>query len=380
MASPLKKKAGSSVDPSSLNHNNIAYKYAGVRSRHKISLPRRIVIGEQQAIRRYPGEIREIKHGVDGAVYAEDLEKEEALMRESLGMSQEISKENLLHEADFLKIDQSKLPLDIFDNLEFASADKSPREWLSICKLGFTPFYSSGEWSWAKVIIHKYNEDTNDYHVQFSPNGSYKNVSRLNLRFEAENEAAFNARRAFANDARDEAKKILRLDHFIHQQPTEATRAIRQVSLHKIHERIIDGLAVGIPFPEPGSALGFLLSNLTKELIRWYTRTMKKTVLFAQLSDAPRFRKEAAVLRYKQLELPSLPPKSRVPYSAKVACASFPFHERRNKIAAAHCSSIKEVLNVYKWLQERWEKKFQHYSFMDIKLTGLCLFHHYPIS
>lgn len=198
------------LDPSSLDHNNIAIKYAGKGPLGKIPLPAKIVMREQP-MRPFPGQIREVKHGVTGAVYAEDLDREEALMKASLDMKDEISKEDLMHEADFLKIDQSKLPLEIFDNLEYEALDKSPDQWLALSKRGYTPFYEMGEWSWKAVLILGYDEKQSEYQIQFYPDGKKKNVNRLNLRFEEEDEENFHARRNFATTAREYAKKVLQL-------------------------------------------------------------------------------------------------------------------------------------------------------------------------
>lgn len=100
---------------------------------------------------------------------------------------------------------------------------------------------------------------------------------------------------------------------------------------------------------------------------------MKKTVLFAQISGVPRFIRETTVNRYKQLELPPIPTKPLVPYFGKVACPEYSFTERKSRIASLHCSSNKDVLSVYKWLQDRWNKKFQFYTFMDVKLSNVDL-------
>ena len=80
MASSSPNKGSQATDPSSLDHTNVAIKYRARRTRLKHALPRRIVLKESP-VRPYPGEIREIKRGVEGAVYAEDLELEAALLR-----------------------------------------------------------------------------------------------------------------------------------------------------------------------------------------------------------------------------------------------------------------------------------------------------------
>lgn len=372
MASSSPNKGSQATDPSSLDHTNVAIKYRARKTRLKHALPRRIVLKESP-VRPYPGEIREIKRGVEGAVYAEDLEREEALLRSQEAEEAEVSKEDLMLSTDFLRIDQSKLPLEMFDNLELAARDRTPEDWLRCGCRGLTPFYEQGEWTWREVVVLDNDSNNNEFLVQFYPDGSKKSVTRLNLLFADEDEVVFRARRDFAQSARNEAKQILRQDHFINQQPKEAIRAIQQVSLRRIHERIIDGLSVSIPFPEEGTTLGALLSDVTKEMIRWYSRTMKKTVLFAELSDNPRYRKDATVKRYQQLELPPVPPKPRVRYQGKVPCPDYPFAERRSRVATTHFSSTKEVLNVFKWLYDRWVKRFQSYAFMDWSLTHLSL-------
>lgn len=63
-------------------------------------------------------------------------------------------------------------------------------------------------------------------------------------------------------------------------------RAIQKKNIKSIHERVIDGLPVWMPFPETGTPLGNLLRSLTADTIQWYTRTSKKTVLISKLTNA----------------------------------------------------------------------------------------------
>eukprot|EP01042_Synura_sphagnicola_P000104 gene104-103_t len=163
----------------------------------------------------------------------------------------------------------------------------------------------------------------------------------------------------------------MRLDHFILQQPKEEVRAIRQESLRSIHERIIDGLPKEVPFPDQGTPLGALLRNLTGDLIRWYSRTMKKAVLLEKLTGVKKDPK--TTLRYQQLELPAIPPRPPVPQIGKVPCPVYPYFDRRQRIAQVHFSYQKEVLNVYKWIHEKWASTFQYYCFMDVKLDDFAL-------
>ena len=101
------------------------------------------------------------------------------------------------------------------------------------------------------------NPSTNMYKVKFIPDGIEKFVHRLNLQFNDEKTELFLERRRVAELARSEAKQIMRLDHFINQQPKEDIRVIRQKSIRNIHEKVLLGLASTIPFPDEGRWLHY---------------------------------------------------------------------------------------------------------------------------
>ena len=83
------------------------------------------------------------------------------------------------------------------------------------------------------------------FQVQYIPDGITKGVTRLNLQFDKEDAKLFKQRREVAEN--DEAKQIMRLDHFITMQPKEHIRVIRQQGIQKIHERVIEGWP-NVPF------------------------------------------------------------------------------------------------------------------------------------
>ena len=56
-------------------------------------------------------------------------------------------------DPDYLKIDQSKLPLEIFDNIEFEQADLPPSEWLASRSNGKAPYFINGKWLWRPVEV-----------------------------------------------------------------------------------------------------------------------------------------------------------------------------------------------------------------------------------
>jgi dynein heavy chain len=352
-----------------LDHNNMSRTLKA----NNHAPPRLMKTTKTPPVKTYPGDIVEENKGyIIGAVYAEDLEKEEEEIRRNAAAQLELTSEDLLRDPDFLKIDQSKLPLEIFDNIELESLDKTAEEWYATGREGKTPFYHLGTWIWRSVKVIGVHPASNEFDVQFNPGGSKKTVHRLNLLFDGEDEQLFHQRRTIAEESRVEAKKIMRLDHFINQLPKEVIRVIRQQRIRSIHERVVLGLPSKIPFPEEGTPLGQLLRNLTVDIIHWYTRTMKKTVLLARMSNGV-YKEEATVVRYNQLRLPAIPPKPPVPRIGKLPCPSYPFEDRLKKIEAAHYSSLKEVSNVYSWLHTKWIQKFQHYMLVDVDFTKIPL-------
>ena len=74
--------------------------------------------------------------------------------------------------------------------------------------------------------------------------------------------------------------------------------------------------------PSQDSALGQLLRSLTGDLILFYARTMKRTVLFAKMEGV--YRDEKTVVHYNELKLPVIPPRPPVPMNGKVPCPGIP--------------------------------------------------------
>ena len=355
-----------------VDHNNVA---KSVTSPVKGSRPAPVRLMKSTKVppvRNYPGDMRKQAQGViKGAVYAVDIEREEELeMSRQHYQRPELTSEDLMRDSDYLKLDQSKLPLEMFDDIELQELDWTPQQWLrsSSKVMGKTPYFEGGAWVWKPCQVHGYDAEIKHFKVQFVPDGIHKTVHRLNLQFDKENEVLFFRRREVAEHARTEAKQTMRLDHFIMQQPKESVRVIRQEGIRKIHERVINGLPGTVPFPDTGTPLGNLLRSLTAEFLVFYTRTMKRTVLQAKLSGV--YKDEELVGRYDQLRLPPPLPKPAVPYSGKVACAEYSYDDRFGRIENLHYSSTREVLAVHRWLHDKWDKKFQKFVFMDCKLAS----------
>jgi len=277
----------------------------------------------------------------------------------------------IVYDADFLKIDQSKLPLEIFDNLEFEAMDKHPSEWIQSGCIGQTPFYHNQQWMWRDCVVLNYNDSLKQYEVQYIPDGIIKFVHRLNLKFAIENHVIFDARRKSAEDARTEAKQLMRLDHFINQQSKVEIRTIRQEILRCIHERICDGLPLTVPFPDQGTHLGNLLRKMTGELIHWYSYTMKKCVLYSKLRGLNYDGKVEA--RFNLLQLPHPPLRKAAPAIGKVECPDYSFIDRKRRVSQLHYSAQKEVFFVYRWLYDKWIINFQGLAFMETSMKTLEL-------
>ena len=365
-ASRLKaSSSSSSVDMKTLNHANLPKAFSAPKRLTTYQSPSKKGEVPGVSVRKFPGDLSQARKGPPkGAVYAEDLEREEQelhalYVQPTYGMSHE----DLLRHRDFLKIDQSKLPLEIFDNVEFADKDLSPQQWIRSGSGGKSPYFHNGVWMWHTVEVLGYDADTNEYMIKFVPDGIEKKVRRLNLQFDQEDPVIFKERKRIAEEAREEAKRIIRLDHFIAQQPKELVQPIRQANVRRIHDKVVHGLAPSVPLPEAGTALGQLLHMLVGDMILFYARTMRRAVLFAKMGGV--YEDVQTIAHYAELKLPPVPSRPPVPLNGKVPCPSFPFDDRAIRIESYHYSSQPEVLGVFKWLHDRWTEKFQFYSFVD---------------
>lgn len=356
--------SASSKNTGILDHNNTV----GSLSPKKVQVSVKIKkMTKPPAVKPYNGEIVDMRHGPPvGAVY--DFE-EETRPESSPFDILKMSVEELMQQPDFLRIDQSKLPLEIFENLEYAAMDQPPSHWISSGCHGFCPYYLNGKWLWRKVEILEFSEDQKKYLVRYTEDSKPKYVHRMNLRMSIESESLFEKRREIAERGRMEAKQILRFDHFVKMQSNELIRPIQRVSLKQIHERMIDGLPPSCPFPEQGTMLGNLLKSSTNELIHWYSATMKKIVVYCKMRGV--YRDEAMAVRYSALNLPPLPLIPSVPKIGKVPCPDYPYLERFNRLGHLHMSSQSELLSLHKWLYEKWDTSFQRFNFMDCELKTL---------
>ena len=111
-----------------LDHNNLLRSMEEMKPRRPHNLKKTTL---SAPIRNYPGVQVSQRFDIRGAIYADELDKEDIeiqkLYMPILGLenktNEEISEEykalDLLRDSEYLKIDQSKLPLEIFDDDEY---------------------------------------------------------------------------------------------------------------------------------------------------------------------------------------------------------------------------------------------------------------------
>lgn len=352
-----------------LDHNNMMKSLKSKKD--AVTVTKIVKTTKPPPVRSFPGQVSLPKKRILEAMNFDDLSPLDEMLEDAKTEKKTLTSEDLMRHPEYLKIDQSKLPLEMFDNVELEALDKSPEEWLASKSTGTTPYYHGGEWIWRPVIVTQYFAETNEYEVKFHPNGILKRVKRLNLQFDIEDAYLFKKRRELAEVVRSEAKQILRMDFFVEQQSNSEVRIVSKKCIKKIHEKVIDGLPIAFPFPEPDSRVGKLLKSLTGDIIHFYTRTMKRTVLDAKLQG--RYFDPVMQQKCEQLRLPSPPAKPVVPRNGKVWCPEYPFRERIQRVENLHYSSSREVLMVYKWLHNKWIQTFQFYNFFDEKFPALTL-------
>ena len=117
---------------------------------------------------------------------AADIEREEAELLASMSTVKILSPEELLRNPDYKKLDQSKLPIEIFDNIEYEAMDKSPEEWLATGSNGKIPYCEDEKWIWKPVTVLGYDSTTKLFDVKYIPDGIRKTASRLNILFDQE--------------------------------------------------------------------------------------------------------------------------------------------------------------------------------------------------
>ena len=192
----------------------------------------------------------------------------------------------VVDEELFLHLDESKLPLELFDSLEYERRTARPRTGSRRAAARRCPSSARAPGSGARA--RSWNAATERFSVAVEGTGVEKEVRRLNIRFDDEDGARWERRRATAMERRELVKQHIRLQHYVSKQPNEEVRPIQQSTLRGVHEKVADGLPADVPFPEAGTSGGVLLRTLTSDVIHAFTRTIKRAIVFHKLAKDAR--------------------------------------------------------------------------------------------
>ena len=180
-------------------------------------------------------------------------------------------------DPQYLRIDLSKLPLELFDSSIYDT--KTPEEWLlkndgtnenTGTTTGKSMYWVGNEWIWRSCDVLSYDAESMRYTLRFRGSQRLKKVRRINIRFDHENPINFEKRILAAKKAREECKAQLRLQHYMQDMPVENVAPIRSKILKSICTRIAMPLVSGasrrgVPFDEDSALSGEKTSKEEEE-------------------------------------------------------------------------------------------------------------------
>lgn len=305
---------------------------------------------------------------------------------------------SLLDDPRYLRLDQSLLPLHLFDSGLYSEKDKSPQEWLDSGSGGSCCKFDGVKWKWRRVKVEGYSEEGEGeeeggedgvgegsppssagtggmFTVVFVPSGVRKKVSRLNLLFDQEDKSIWEARREVASALREETKQALRFGYFVrNSERVKGLGAVKKEVLFGIHKCFAGGLPPSVPFPDPGKPGSNLngevdlVRELTGEIIKGYDLAMRTAVVHYLLENDEGFLEE-----YNSLKLPEIPEKLRVREFGKVLIPEHEFVKNGKVVRMTHYSAVPEVFRSFVWFEEVWQLGFEGVSFCDTKMSELTL-------
>ena len=282
----------------------------------------------------------------------------------------------------FLHIDQSKMPLHIYDDDDLEL--RTPQEWVESGSAASTPYYLGAEkgWQWVKCEVLGYDESTMKFEVRMdgAKEGQRKHVRRLNLLFAMESKEVFERRVAHAEGCREDAKALMRLDHYISGKDTKDIAGMSGVTLSSIHGKMTDALTADArekleaqleqQEDQGPTKQALLVRGLAGEVVTGYTRSMKVAAMDQILAGSV-----VEQQRYAALKLPPRPPPAAPPRYGKCQLPAVDalFEDIQAAIRATHYAASPEVLGVISWMSDLWGSKFEQQTFMDTQLATLEL-------
>ena len=241
------------------------------------------------------------------------------------------------HSRSFLQIDESQLPLALFDSDDFES--HTPQEWLEIDNEGFAMYYDGRAWEWTTVDVLGYDDNVQKFKVRFHDSGDLKSVGRLGLRFKSEDKALFDARLDFVKDARERCKAAMRLEHFVKCMDTSKAHRLSQTQVKRIIRR--SGVAV--------EALSMSqLKGVVAEVMKQYVDSVQRGSVFYKVAHDEKFSAEYLALR---LPLPS--PPAAAPHFGKLQIPGSSFEIAQAFVHENLITSKEVVVKLQQWLEAR---------------------------
>ena len=229
--------------------------------------------------------------------------KAEALSQRSLAQVEKLLRDNrvesTVRDEDFLRIDQSRLPLELFD--ESGETPTISAGLVLACGRGRSPLYDNGEWVWEHCTVSAYDEESQRFSIRFVKDGREKSVLRLSLVFDNEDFEKFSLRLQGCRSRREEAKAMARLDFFIRRQPTERLPGISDERWKRICILATQGVRAFHSFNDPESAefqvFHETLANGVDEVEFLYLYILKKAVIQHLLKHSRKLRERFVKLR-----------------------------------------------------------------------------------
>lgn len=253
----------------------------------------------------------------------------------------------------YLILDDSKLlPLMCFDNSEYERY--SPEEWLELCKTGYSTFYNKGSWYWVPCEIKSYDKETERFHIDFTSFKVEKDVSRLNLRFDLENEEEFNMRLEEAVRLRNQTKYDLRYEYYVSTENIDLS-PINPAWLDNIYIRMVSNTYLGL------SKHKSRILEIGKEIIENYNLNMKRVSINTQLLFD-----DEKLDNYMKMDF-KLPTNERtVNEYGKYQIGQLSFDDYQNEVAKSPQLLKKEIYKILHTIQELWMNRIGDILLVDL--------------
>eukprot|EP00736_Rhodelphis_marinus_P009962 Rmarinus@m.13206 len=240
------------------------------------------------------------------------------------------------------------MPLEYFDNHDFES--RTPQEWLELAEdEKGTPAhsqyrYANGMQRWLGCRVLAYNKDDDVYLVRWDRDGKEKWVTRLNLRFDSEDETYYEKRLTAAIELRKKVEKRTRMNDFVDNISDDRVAGISGKEV----EHILGLVAAEIPM-----AHFEVMAKCVTEAETEYLRCQKLSTAVYELRN-PRM-----LNRLEDLRLPPPPEKPAAPEFACVdICSSFHFMQNypeiRNTISRLLFLAQGQVTDAIHMVMDNW--------------------------